>query len=96
MTSVSSSIFTGLMSTMSGGVHKNQSRGEGVTPLTKTLVANIKVPEVYTKIVGRDVGFLIRIDRDGMDMVCMSVSVNLAGNCGNDVVLLGHLWQPKM
>ena len=62
MTSVSSSMFTGLMSTMSETRHKRRSRGEKVTPLTKALVANVKVPEVYPKIVGRDVGFLIRVD----------------------------------
>ena len=31
-----------------------------------------------------------------MDMVCMSVGVNLAGNSGDDIVLLRHLWQPEM
>lgn len=64
--------------------------------LTEALVANIKVPEVYPKIVCGDVCFLIGIDRDGVDVVCVSVGVNLAGNCGDDVVLLGHLWQPEM
>ena len=67
-----------------------------MTPLTKALVANIKIPEIYPKIVGRDVGFLIRIDRDGVDMVCVSVGVNLPGNGGDDVVLLRHLRQPEV
>lgn len=67
-----------------------------MTPLTKALVADVKVPEIYPKIVGRDVGFLVRIYRDGMDVICVSVGVNLAGNGGDNVVLLHHLWQPKM
>lgn len=67
-----------------------------MTLLTEALVANVKVPEVYPKIVGRDVCFLIRIDRDGMDVVGVSVGINLAWNGGDDVVLLHHLWQSKM
>lgn len=67
-----------------------------MTPPTETLVAYIKVPEIYSKVIGRDIGFLIRVDRDGMDMVCVGVGVNLAGNGGDDVVLLHHLWQPKV
>jgi len=67
-----------------------------VSPLTKALVANVKVPKIYPKIIGRNVGFLIRVDRDRMDVVCVSVGVNLAGNGGDDVVLLHHLWQPEM
>ena len=43
---------------------KSQSQGRRMGPLTKALVANVKVPKIYPKIVGRDVGFLIRIDRD--------------------------------
>lgn len=96
MTSVNSSMFTGLMSTMSVRANKRQSRRCKGASLTEALVANIKVPEIYSKIVGGDVSFLIGIDRDGMDVVCVGVGVYLAGNCGDDVVLLGHLWQPKM
>ena len=63
MTSVSSSIFTGLMSTISVWIRfKRQSRCRKMALLTEALVANVKVPEVYPKIVGRDVCFLIRID----------------------------------
>lgn len=76
--------------------HKWQSRGYKGALLTEALVTNIKVPEIYSKIVSGDVSFLIRIDRNGMDVVCVSVGVNLAGNSGDDVVLLGHLWQPEM
>ena len=67
-----------------------------MTPPTEALVAYIKVPKIYSKIVGRDISFLIRIYRDGMDVVCVGVGVNLARNGGDDVVLLHHLWQPKM
>lgn len=76
--------------------HKRRSRGNKGTSLTKTLVTNVKIPEVYPKIVGGDVSFLIGINRDGMDVVCMSVGVNLAGDCGDNVVLLGHFRQPEM
>ena len=76
--------------------HKWRSRGHKGTSLTEALVTNVKVPKVYPEIVGGDVGFLIRIYRDGMNMVCMGVGVDLAGNGGDDVVLLGHLWQPEM
>jgi hypothetical protein len=72
--------------------HKRRSRDYKGASLTEALVTNIKVPEIYPKIVSGDVSFLIRIDRDGMDVVCMSVGVNLAWNGGDDVVLLGHLW----
>ena len=70
--------------------------GGNASPLTKALIANVQVPEVYPKIIGGDVGFLIGIDRDGVDMVCVSVGVDLPGNSGDDVVLLCHLWQPEM
>ena len=31
-----------------------------------------------------------------MDMVCMRVGVYLAGDCGDDVVLLCHAWQTEV
>ena len=71
--------------------HQRRSRGHKGATLTKALVTNVEVPKVYPKVVGGDVGFLIRIDRDGMDVVCVSVGVNFAGDSGDNVVLLGHL-----
>ena len=76
--------------------HKWRLQGYKRAPLTEALVTDIEVPEIYSKIVGGDVSFLIRIDGDGVDVVCMSVGVDLAGNGSDNVVLLGHLWQSEM
>lgn len=57
--------------------------------LTKALVADAEVPKVDAEIIGGDVGFLVRVDGYGMDVVCMSVGVDFAWQ-GRDDVLLEH------
>ena len=102
MTSVNSSIFTGLISTISDYechifiCNQIGHSGTGYARLTKALVAGIEVPEVYAQIVRRDVCFLVRVDGDGMDVVCMGVGINFPGYSGYNIVLLGHARQPQV
>lgn len=102
ITSVNSSIFTGLISTISDYECHNficnqiGHSGTGYATLTKTLVASIEVPEVNAQIVRRNVRFLVRVDRDGMDVVGVGVGINFPGYSGYDIVLLGHARQPQV
>lgn len=92
MTSVSSSMFTGLISTMSiDGVSKKIAYK--CSPRTETLIANVQVPQVDTKVVRRNVCFLVRIDRYGMDVVRMRIRVDLPRYSCDDVVLRRHTWK---
>lgn len=103
MTSVNSSILTGLMSTISarkGGSdpHPPRTRGggrkEGIR--TEALVADVEIPEVDAEVVGGDVGFLVRVDGDGVYVVCVGVGVDFAGDGGDDVVLLLHAGEAEV
>lgn len=90
ITSDNSSILAGLISTIST---KRKWRDEQVainTPLTEALVTYIHVPEIYTQIVGRDISFTVGVYGNRINMVCVCVWINLAGNSGHNVVLSGH------
>lgn len=63
---------------------------------TEALVADTEIPQVDAEIVCRNVGLLIRIDGDGVDVVCMGIGVNLARDGGNDIVLLYHAGKFEM
>jgi len=82
MTSVSSSIFVGFMSTISGmGMKRVRNQpsynGEGGSyKLTEALISYLQIPEIDAEIVGRKVRFLVRIDADGVNMVSVSVGKN--------------------
>ena len=56
--------------------------------LTEAPVTNIEVPEVDPEVVGRDVRLLVRVHRDGVNMICVRVSVHLAWYGSDDVILL--------
>jgi len=72
MTSVSSSMFTGLISTMSGcQLLRVVLSGR----LTEALVTNIEIPQVDPQIIGRDISLLIGIDRYRIDMICVSIGI---------------------
>ena len=100
MTSVNSSIFTGLISTISDYechifiCNQIGHSGTGYARLTKALVAGIEVPEVYAQIIRRNVCFLVRVDGDGMYVIGMGIGVDLSRNRSNDIVLLGHTRKP--
>ena len=87
MTSVSSSILTGLMSTISGRRIVSIGGSESKA-LTEALVTDVEVPEIDTQIVSRYVCFLVGIDRNGVNVVCMSIGIDLSWDGGDDVILL--------
>jgi hypothetical protein len=77
MTSVNSSMFTGLISTMSAAqslsASNNIINNKNLWGRTEALITDIEVPQIYSQVVGRYVGLLIRIDRDRMDVICMCI-----------------------
>ena len=64
--------------------------------LTEATIADIQVPQVYPQVVRRDVCLLVRVDGDGVDVVCMSVGVDFAGNSSDNIVLLLHTRQLEL
>jgi hypothetical protein len=63
---------------------------------TETSIADVQVPQVDSKVISRDVRFLIRVDRNGMYVIRMGVGVDFAGDSGDDIILLHHAWQTEM
>ena len=86
ITSVSSSMFTGLISTMSGPASVCIHRSSGIP--TEALVGDAKVPQVDSQIIRRNICLAIRVDGDGVDVICMRIGVDLSGSRRNDVILL--------
>ena len=88
MTSVNSSMLTGLISTMSGS-----SAGipfSSTLRLTEALVANVEIPKIDPEIIRRDVRLLIGIDRYRVDMVCVSIGIHFSRNSSGDRVVDLH------
>ena len=72
ITSVSSSIFAGLMSTISlRTVNTAQLSHPGIR--TEALIANIQVPKIDPKVIGGDVSLLVRVHRNGVYVVCVCI-----------------------
>lgn len=69
---------------------------EPVVARTETLIADAQVPQVHPEVISGNVGLLVRVDRDRVNVVRMGVRVDLAGDGGDDVVLVGHPRQPEM
>lgn len=61
--------------------------------LTKALVADIEVPQVDTQVIGGDVRLGIRVDRDRVDVVSVSVGIDLSGHSGHNRVVVCELWK---
>lgn len=70
MTSVNSSIFAGLISTMSIANIKQHAQ-HGAAKLTKTLIWNIQIPKVDSQVISRNIRLAIRVDWNGIDMISM-------------------------
>jgi hypothetical protein len=87
MTSVNSSMLTGLMSTMSNSSVYAQTEA---VKLTETLVADVEIPQVDPQIVRRDVRLLIGIDRYRIDMVCVSIGIYFSRDGSGDRVMDLH------
>lgn len=62
-------------------------------PLTKALVADIEVPQVDAQVVGGDVRLGIRVDRNRVDVVGVSVGIDLSGHSGHNRVVVCELWK---
>ena len=87
MTSVISSMFAGLMSTISGFLlvveaYTSEERR------TKGLIGDIQVPEIDTEVVGRNISLQVRVDRDRMDVICVRIGVYFPRHSSNNIVLL--------
>ena len=93
MTSVSSSMFAGLMSTMSMATVSTRRIYEADTQRTEAPVADLQVPKVDPKVIGRNVRLLIGIDRYGVYVVCMRVGVDLPWHSRGNLVLWCHAGQ---
>jgi hypothetical protein len=89
MTSVSSSMLAGLISTMSVSNVRNR-RNRRKKKRTETLITDVQIPEVDAQVICGNVCLLIGINGDRMDMVGMSVGVNFARYGGDNVVLMLH------
>ena len=46
---------------------------------TKAAVSDLQVPEVDAKVIGRQVGLTVAVDRDGVDVVGVRVSKHSSG-----------------
>lgn len=55
---------------------------------TERLIRDVQVPEVYAKVVCRDVSLLVGVYRDGVDVVGVGVGIDFTRDCRNDIVLL--------
>ena len=62
----------------------------GCSTRTEGLIRYIHIPEIDAEVGCGDVRLLVRVHRDGVDVICMGVGVNLARYGRDDVVLLGH------
>lgn len=56
----------------------------------KALILDIKVPEVNTKVIAAYEGLSVTVDGDAVDVVCMGIGICLAGNGGNDGIMVCH------
>ena len=56
----------------------------------KTLVLNIKVPEVDSEIITADEGLAIAVHGNAVDVVCMGIRVCPSRYSGNDCVMVSH------
>lgn len=92
MTSVNSSMFTGLISTISAinSLRQVSASNRDSSKRTKAPIADVKIPEVNPQIVCRDVSLLVRIDGYGVDMVGVSIRIHFTRHGRDDVVLLLH------
>jgi hypothetical protein len=90
ITSVSSSMLAGLISTMSGWRELAMAKWGRAKILTKALIADVKVPEVDSQIICRYVCLLVRVDGDGMDVIGVGICVNFSGYGSGDTLLLCH------
>lgn len=60
---------------------------------TKRLVGYIEVPQVHAEVIRRDIGLLVRIDGNGVDVIGVCVRVDFPGHCCDNVVGLLHTWK---
>lgn len=59
----------------------------------ETLILNVQVPEVDSKVVTADKGLAVTVDGDTVDVVCMGVGVGSSGYCSNNGVVMRHPWE---
>jgi hypothetical protein len=79
-----------------GNPSRLRQKRVNVEPRTKTLVTDVQIPQIDSKVVSGYVCLLVRINRDGMYMIRMCIRVDFARDGSDDVVLLHHTWQAKM
>jgi len=59
----------------------------------EALVLNVQIPKVDAKIVAANKRLSIAVDRDAVDVVCVSIGVGPSWNSGHDSVMVCHAWQ---
>lgn len=65
----------------------------GRRTLTETLFADALVPQVDAQIIGAQECLIVRVDADGVDVVCMGICIDFPGDSGNDGVVIIHTRQ---
>lgn len=58
----------------------------------ETLVLNVEVPEVDSKIVGADKGLTIAVDGYAVDVVGVGIRIGFAGYGCDDSIVMGQAW----
>jgi len=67
-----------------------------MTWLTETLIADPKVPQIHPQVVRRDICLTIRVDRDRVDVVSMSIRIHLSRNSSDNVLVRDQSRQSKL
>jgi len=58
----------------------------------ETLILDIEIPQVDSKVVTADESLAVTVDRDAVDVVSMCVCIGSSWYCCNDCVVVCHSW----
>ena len=62
----------------------------------EALVLDVEVPQVDAQVVAADKRLAVAVDRDAVDVICVSVGVHSPRNGGNDRVVMCHAWEVEV
>lgn len=62
----------------------------------KALIANIKIPQVDSEIVCADVCLSIRVDADAVDVIGVSVGINLSRHSSDNGIVMSQRGQSQV
>jgi hypothetical protein len=63
--------------------------------LTEALVADVEIPQINPQVVRRNVCLLVGIHRDRMNVISMSVCIDLPWDGRNNIILLRCAWKSQ-